>query len=188
MKYFIIRPDKDMVKRINVVKWRAVINDRWINHHDFHLLPPRSLLEMVTMEHPVLPEIITSPFILISEMFHSVMKMYGDPFLEKDVILIDHKKNIMKRYFLVLFDIFEGRIMPDNGLEITCPNHLLTEKNVFSVLMNGRVETIISLDVAESLLQRDALGIELEAVKISLVNAKGKDDNSEGRTDCRKTI
>lgn len=126
---------------------------------------------MAMVENTLFPDVLSDPIYLFSEKLMSVVRMYGDAVLKRDLILIDSQKKAMKRYFVVLFEIVpcEMTAQTENGLPILSVQSGITplkERNIFEIQLIGRREVIINLDFAESILRRNVLGIHLEAVKI----------------------
>lgn len=169
MKYFILRPDKQFSDG-PVIK-KMPLERKQICKEYFHKIPDRQIVPMVTMETTLFPDLLAAPIYLISEKIMSVVQMYGDIILKRDLILIDSQIKAMKRYFVVLFEVVpcELAAQTEKGLRILSVQSEgipLKERNIFEIQLEGRRELIINLDFAESILRRNVLGIHLEAVKV----------------------
>lgn len=169
MKYFILKPDRKFndgpIMKMNTIDCKLICKE------EFHKIPKRQVLSMTMKDTTLFPELITVPYFLVSEKMMSVIQMYGDMIRKRDLMLIDSAVKIVKRYFVVLFekltcDTIENK---DNGarvLHLKNEGRPLRERNIFETELEGKREIIINLDFAESILRRDAFGIDLEEIEV----------------------
>jgi len=169
MKYFILRVDKmfsdgPQMKPITLDK-KLICKD------EFHRIEKRQIVSMKVAEDTLFPDLMDRPAILISEMMMSVIQMYGDVILKRDIILIDSAVRVVKRYFLVVLEKLEvsswkveaGEIPLIHLIKVGGP---LKNRNIFEIEWDEKRELIINLDFAESILRRGAFGIRLEEIEL----------------------
>lgn len=168
MKYFI------MTNRGNnpfpqIINWSQVLDVRKMNREEYKTLPPFLMLDMKFGMDAFFPDIILSPFLLISRTVMEVVALY-DP--------------SMPFYFTALFDIEQGNsgayycpILEVEACVAEQPQRnnkriLLDRENMaglplFQMKIRGERKNVIRIDLVESLLEREAVGIELEEVDMT---------------------
>lgn len=149
MRYYMIQTHPLFLNSIEITGWREEINKDCLCLNEFYKVPERSAFPVKIGEGIPFPDIITIPFLMVSELVYKVIKMYGDMIYTRDVILMDSVHDIYMRYYLVVFDNTEDRGAP------------IPERNIFYKNINGTKRLLVSLDFAESILRRGAIGIEL---------------------------
>lgn len=168
------------------------LDRRLICKEEFYQIPKRQIVSMTTNEETLFSDLISQPFLMISEMIMSVIQMYGDIVLKRDIVFVDSKSEVIKRYFIVLFEKVKCNNIEtktDRGriIYIIRQGQPLKERNIFEVEIDKKREIIINLDLAESILRRDAFGIDLEAVEVYEIE-KVEDKHYERETNTGKTI
>ncbi|MDR7810503.1 MAG: hypothetical protein RIN62_01405 [Lacrimispora sp.] len=173
MKYFILKPDEKFFDGPILRNQRNTFNHRWICKEHFYKLPKRNIISVTTTKDTIFPAIITSPYLLVSEVFRTVIEMFGDMVLAKDVVLVDSEKGCIKQYFMVVLEELAGEIVTEKnagGLRktiiIRSEGIPLKERNIFMMELDRCRDIVISLDFAESILRRKVQGICLEEIEL----------------------
>ncbi|WP_313260163.1 hypothetical protein [Lacrimispora sp.] len=173
MKYFVLRPDEKFCDGPILGNQKNAFDLNWICREHFYKIPKRNIIPVFTAKDTIFPSIITSPYVLVSETVRSVFEMYGDMILAKDVVLVDSVKGCMKQYFMVVLEELTGEVETEKnvgGLKKTfilkSEGRPLVDRNIFMMELDRRRDIVINLDLAESILRRDAHGISLEEIEL----------------------
>ncbi|MBD5547934.1 MAG: hypothetical protein HDQ97_11130 [Lachnospiraceae bacterium] len=131
-----------------ISSWYGKLDERKLNREHYRELPQNFLLDMKTGTDILYPDILTTPFFLVSREVMNVLRMYDEdmPFLY--VILFDIDKGEDAFYFLPI--LAEGN---DDCREA-----------IYRTKSKNQWEIRIRLDLAESLLARGAEGMELRKI------------------------
>ncbi|ANU46799.1 hypothetical protein ADH76_31635 [Enterocloster clostridioformis] len=165
MKYFkLINRENHPFPRI--INWNHSLDIRKLNRRDYQSLPPFILLNMETGLDAFLPDILISPFLLVSRNVMEVIALYDSDIPFRFAALFDTEHGESAGYYCpilaeeecVAADISSGR-----G-ELRLDRERMTDLPLFLVRRGDRRETLLRLDLAESLLGREATGIELQEV------------------------
>ena len=124
-----------------VIGWQGKLDVRKLNRHDYRSLPAHLLLKMETGMDTIYPDILTDPVLMVSEEAMEVIRLYDRtmPFLP--VVLSDNAGEQSVAYFCPVLEE-EGEIL-------------------YRVERPGGFEIRICEELAESLLERGAVGMEL---------------------------
>jgi len=173
MKYFELKGNERYKFTPRLINWYGGFDVRNIRIDKFYKLPNCHLLEIESSEGTIFPDAIFFPFLLVSPMIRNVIKMYGDVSHFRDIILLDAKCGKSELYHLPVFEetrdlqigykIYDKgscKIEPEKGAD----RILTMKRNIFWVHDGQKRHTIISQDLAESLLRREAIGIELQEI------------------------
>lgn len=174
-KYFKLHdtPELKYAPRIKNLFGKLDIRD--IQLKTYPKLPERLVLFVEPSEKNIFTDIILSPFLLVSPSVLDVVKMYKDVCFYREVILIDQLQRKSQLYFLPVFDetsvlrIVEKEY--ENGRCISKPPEQYREraavsKNIFCVVDSLKRHTVISIEMAESLIRRGIFGLGLKEVEL----------------------
>lgn len=173
MKYFILEPDENFCDGPLMENWKETFPPSLVCKEHFHKVPERNIISISTTKDTIFPSIIISPYLLMSEMVKSVIDMYGDEILAKDVVMVDSYRGKIERYFLIVLPDVSGEmetlerrrcgvIRENSGIP-------LKDRNIFMMKLKDRKKIVINLDFAESILRRNAQGICLEEIELKEV-------------------
>lgn len=142
MEYFTLTSQEgNPIPRI--INWYEKIDIRKLNRQDYKQIPRLLLLDMQNGTDLLFPDILTEPFFMVSREAMEVIRMYEEnmPFL-----------------FIALFDAEN-----DESASYYCP--ILVADNEEAAIYKKKTinKSLIKirLDLAESLLQRKAVGLSL---------------------------
>lgn len=132
-----------------VVNWYGKLDVRKINRKDYRELPEYLLLEMKTGMDVIYPDILTDPVLMVSEAVMEVIRLYDRnmPFLF--LALFDAEKEESMSYYCPILEEGDGE----------------EEEILYRIERPEGREIRISEELAESLLERGAVGIELQKIK-----------------------
>lgn len=171
MKYFELTLNRDIYKTApKLINWYRVQDVRLIKWETYHKLQKRQIYNIEPSSETIFTDIVSFPFLLVSPMVKNVIKMYGDEVIFREIILMDSQNEIEQVYYLPVMrenlEIELSNIMKNDNLNYhkNLPQWIVN-KNIFWVSQKGERHTIISLDLAESLLHRGAIGLQLKEVR-----------------------
>ena len=142
-------------------------------------LPKRQLFTTEPSSQIKFTDIILSPFLLVSSKVVEVIKIYREHCFYREVIILDQVSGQSEMYYLPVFDETNSLQIVykkyEDGIEILNPERpagepVVVDKNIFWVRNCGKRHTIISLNLAESLLRRDISGIGLVETELIAVD------------------
>lgn len=172
MKYFLIETDDKNKTPYGINKNRG-IDVRLISREKFSTLPLWNVVEMNFPEEGVFPDIICSPFLLLSEDCVKAVMMYQTDILYKGIKLWDSNSGVNATCFLTILDELE--CMSDKTRYNSVGNRIVRlvldrgkigDNAVFKVKGVSGHGIVGRLDFVESILRRDVIGIKLTPIDI----------------------
>lgn len=169
MKYFEIQEAPESKYAPRLENWYGRFDVRDISLKAYDRLPQRQLFVIEPSEKTIFTDIILFPFLLLSPKVTEVIKMYGERCFYREVILLDQVNGKSKLYHLPVFDETDRLFAADRRMGVS--KGVSGEahdpgKQVFWVRDSLKRHTIISLDLAESLLKREVAGLGIKEVEL----------------------
>ena len=128
-------------------------------------LPKRELFVIESSEKTIFTDIILFPFLLLSPNVMDVIKMHHERCFYREVILLDQLNGKSELYYLPVFDETE-KLFIRNMEDLMQEEELNLKKEIFWIRDSFKRHTIISLELAESLLWREITGLGIKEVKL----------------------
>ena len=174
-KYFELQDTPELKYAPRVKNLFGKFDIRDIKLDTYPKLPKRQVFFIEPSEKNIFTDIILSPFLMISPTVMDVIRMYKEVCFYREVILIDQMQRKSQLYFLPVFD--ETKALQavgkeySHGICVSKPagqqgENVAVDKNIFWVRDSFRRHTIISLELAESLIQREVFGLGLKEVEL----------------------
>ena len=173
MKYFLIETDEKNRIPYNINKNHA-IDIRMLTREDFDGLPTWNIVEMEFPSEGFFPDMICSPFLLLSEIYMKAIKMYQTNILFKGIKLWNKESGINATYMLTILD--EEECMSDKTqfnsvgnriLNLVLDKEKVASKAVFRFKECDKNGIIGRMDFVESLLRRGVKGIKLTEIEVA---------------------
>ena len=167
MKYFELREAPELKYAPQLENWYGKFDVRDIKLEGFPRLPDRQLFTIKPSDRTIFTDIIQFPFLLLSLKVTEVIKMYRERCFCRDVILLDQISGKSELYQLPVFDETDKlsiRERQDGAKNETVE----LDKHIFWVRDSLKRHTVISLDLAESLLRREVTGLGLKEIELSI--------------------
>lgn len=167
MKYFEIQEAPELKYAPQLENWYGKFDVRDIKLEGFPRLPDRQLFTIKPSDRTIFTDIIQFPFLLLSLKVTEVIKMYRERCFCRDVILLDQISGKSELYQLPVFDETDKlsiRERQDGAQNETVD----LDKHIFWVRDSLKRHTVISLDLAESLLRREVTGLGLKEIELSI--------------------
>jgi len=173
MKYYELKLDSDNFSEApRLISWYGIQDVRLIKWESYHKLKKRLVYNIDPTENIVFTDIISFPFLLVSPMVRDTIKMYGDMVVFKETILLNAEKNFEEVYYLPIMQESSQIKLSYVEKKENCKPQIkvpewVGERNIFWLKQSEKRHTIITLDLAESLLRRNATGLNLKEVFLS---------------------
>lgn len=147
--YYNVQTDKRLMDRIDFCDTASIPKklDNYIK--GFYKLPNIVTITVNIGEYTPFPDIILKPFPMVSKLIMDVMHLYRIYPYYRNVILSVRGSNEYKQYFLLYID--QKSVMLYNDFKI-------------KMISEDKLQCVISLEFSESILRRNAMGIELKEV------------------------
>ncbi|MCI9071257.1 MAG: hypothetical protein HFH80_00335 [Lachnospiraceae bacterium] len=167
MKYFEIQEAPELKYAPQLENWYGKFDVRDIRLEGFPRLPDRQLFTIKPSDRTIFTDIIQFPFLLLSLKAAEVIRMYRERCFCRDVILLDQISGKSELYQLPVFDETDKlsiRERQDGAQSETVE----LDKHIFWVRDSLKRHTVISLDLAESLLRREVTGLGLREIELTV--------------------
>lgn len=168
MKYFELQEGPELKYAPRLENWYGKFDVRDIGLEGYPRIPKKQLFTIEPSENTIFTDIILFPFLLISPKVMDVIKMYKELCFYTNVILLDQVSGKSELYHLPVFNETKKIFIREKQGKASKASVIL-DTNVFWVRDSLKRHTIISLDLAESLLRRNITGIGIKEVEL-LIN------------------
>ena len=98
MRYFYIGEDKEITNRPQIKNWYKIINERYLHYGTYHKVPEKTVLYIESNMWVYYPEVILTPFFMISKKIKDILKLYEPNMGYRQVILIDFDNEKATQY------------------------------------------------------------------------------------------
>lgn len=175
MKYFEIVDSPELKYAPQLKNWYGKFDVRNIRIDRFPELPENQLFFIEPSDHTVYTDIIRFPFLLVSPMVKAVIRMYRECCFFRNIVLLDSMRKESRQYFLPVLDetneIEVEQINYKNGIHVSEKAHrdqeiLALDRHLFWARDYQKRHTILSMDMAESLIRRGITGLGLCEVRL----------------------
>ncbi len=168
MKYFILtNGDKNPFPQI--INWSQTIDVRQLTRDEYQKMPPFIQLNAKLGMDGIFSDVIAKPFLLLSRPAMEVTALYDSaiPFLF--FVLFNAEKGECSSYFCPVLEDEDCLVkMPGvRQCELILDRQKMRGIPLFLVRNGLESHTIIRMDLAESLLEREIVGLELKEVCMS---------------------
>lgn len=173
MLFFQMEADRKYVNKPIIIDWieKFAVQDLYEGH--YMKIPKRMILNIKSNPGTEFVDIISMPFLLVSQKVKKVMELYEPNLQFKEMILLDRENAFAEEYFLPLLTVKD--VLSEKSLFTN--NHTILEKAVLHKDKVGdtavffadgapREAGIWRLDIIESLLFRGAKGFVLKEAAI----------------------
>lgn len=168
MKYFHIFMEPTYVDAPCLHNWYNILDPRKICLEQAHLIPKRVTVQLVPNINLSFPDIISSPYFLVSEMVQELIELYQPHTIYKKIILTDLKYKHIQMYYLPIFETLDclsdsAELNLDRSVikKIVLDRKKIGRNHIFRIANVKGTYVIASLDFVESMLIREAVGISL---------------------------
>lgn len=171
-RFFIMRQDRNLTDSIKLRDFN-ICGARHIFHKsDAERLNHTTVLYQAEDTGETAADFIQSPVYMVSDMVRKVLDMYEDDLIFKKVALINKEKGTEIVYHQVLMDEIEAlsesveRYPDQTEKKIILSPDKIKEHKVFMLADSRMKDPIVNLDVIESLLKRNPIGIIFQEIEV----------------------
>lgn len=172
MKYFLIETDEGNRCPYSINKNHA-IDVRNLTGQNMDKLSLWNVVEMDFPDEGFFPDLICSPWLLVSESFIKTIKMYQSETLDVGMKLWDKKSGINKTYFFPLLreveclsDKCEYNSVRNRIIKLVLDRGKVGDLAVFRIKGYERKCLVGRMDFVESILRRNIAGVKLTEVAV----------------------
>lgn len=175
MKYYKLADTPELSHAPKLKDWYGRFEVRNITLKGFPNLPDRELIFVESEPEMKFTDIVRFPFLLISPQVKKVIKMYREVCFTKEIVLYDQKNDRPELYYLpVLEENDQIQLVIQQYEDGRCTEQIgqptrqkaTVSKHLFWVTQGDKRHTILSLDLAESLIRRGVTGLGLKEVQL----------------------
>lgn len=168
MKYFALTSER-MNPFPQITGGRNSIDARKLNREHYNQLPRFIQLQAEMGRGGVFPDIILKPFLLLSRIAMEVTALYDPAMPFRFTVLFDTEKGECVSYYCPVMEEQDCLVrQPEPGSrKIILNRKRMTGLPLFKVRAGMKSEVLMRMDLAESLLEREAVGLELREVCLS---------------------
>ncbi|WP_313152235.1 hypothetical protein [Lacrimispora sp.] len=168
MKYFVLT-SKGKYPFPQIINWSQAIDVRKLTRNEYRELPAFFLLNAKLGMDGVFPDVIEKPVLLFSRTAMEVTALYDSdiPFLF--AALFDTEKGECASYYCPVLEEEDclARQPSPGQREMILNREKMSGIPLFRVRTGVESATVIRMDLAESLLERGAVGLELKEVYLA---------------------
>lgn len=163
MRYFLLT-DSKRNPFPEIVGWSQALNIRKMNRGEYQELPSSFQLNMRTGMDHILPDILVTPFLLLSEPAMHVVSFYDPEIPWCFAVLFGDSGKECASYFCPILEEEDCAVeeVYREGETVRLDRRKMKGLPLFRIRVKDRKKTVIRMDLAESLLMRHAVGLELE--------------------------
>nr|WP_288828263.1 hypothetical protein [uncultured Clostridium sp.] len=172
-RYFFMEQDKNIRDCICLEQFDIKGPKHIFKKKDAYRLNDTTVLYLADNGGEIAPDFLQSPVYMISEKVQKVLSMYEDSLIFKRIVMIDKANASQMMYYHVLFEEVEGLTplterYPDGTEKNICLSREKIDGYRAFMLKDSRKKVpVISLEVAESLLRRNLIGVELKEIEVT---------------------
>ena len=173
MKYFLIEADRRISNIPKILSWYEKFDIRNICLKNAHKLPARELLFLESNKETIFTDVLSIPFFLVSARIKQVIQMYDSSIILKELVLLDKTNERAERYFIPIFDELEclhedSEFNMDRSKikKIVLSRKAIGESSIFRIADYEKQYVIGNLDIVESILRRNCVGLQLTEPEI----------------------
>lgn len=173
MNYYILKLEDHIHFTPNVINWYNKFDVRHICREKAQLLPKRTLLDIRSNFEVLFTDIVSFPYLLLSEAAKEVIDVYEPSMQYKDIVLLDREKPKYALYYLPVLETVDClsqerttfNTMGAAILQMVLERNKIGNQSIFKLEYGTESYVIARLDLCESLLRRDLIGIGLKKVE-----------------------
>ncbi len=167
MKYFQLFVDENYIPP-SPMDWYGKLDRRTMADKYFYDLPKQSLFVAEPNMQMMFTDIITFPCFLVSKTIMHTLNQYDSSITHIRIILYEQERKQSKIYYLpFLYEIETQSSQRGAFKETLVVEHgLLRDRAIFKANNCGTSRIFVRLDLLESILRRDAVGIGVREVEL----------------------
>lgn len=164
MKYYQIMADTHYVPPVPV-GWYGKIDRKTLAEKRPYEMPPHLLFQTQNHMQMVFTDVIVFPSLMVSRTVRDVMTRYMPQARFTRVILYDKERKRSRAYYMLLLKS-EGTVRKGTDGSIAVEKELLGDRAVVKMDSFDKTYIIMRMDIVESILRRETVGIGLKEITV----------------------
>lgn len=169
MKYFITEVSKNHIAPMPI-DWFGIIDRKTLSLKKFYQMPRHLMFSIEKRMQAVFTDILTLPCFMVSEMVRDVINQYDSSVCFLRIILYDKEHKRSMAYYIPDLKQIKFEEKRDEGVHsirhISVRQEDIKEKVIVEILNGTSCHVIMRMDLVESILRREAIGIGLRRIDI----------------------
>lgn len=175
LRYFIVKSDEKYTDMPRIARLPDGFNVRDVSPENALKLPKTSIALLHENEHLNFTDIVSSPFLLLSELCMGVVQFYEPSIPEKYMVLLESPHKLMRTYHIPILPklhcLSQASVLNLDGSVIKYAELQLSkigDHSIFQIADVTSIYTVLRLDILESMLKRGAKGfsiVEVDTIK-----------------------
>lgn len=164
MKYFQLFVDENYIPP-SLVAWYGKLDRKALEGKRAYELPRHSLFLVEAHQQMVFTDVITFPCFLVSEKVKEILQIYDPTMSYARMVLYEENRQISKTYYYPFLEELEEDIQDDTSMKQFAaePKENRIEL-IFKMRAKNRTKVILRLDLLESILRRNPIGIGVREI------------------------
>lgn len=173
MRYFLLEMDSAYQHTPQVIGWYKKMDVRKISRGNEKSFSDIELLFIEESRRTVFTDIITFPFLMVSEPVRHMIELHDPHAIFKKIVLVDRANRKTALYYMPFLEkvkcLDQSSVL---NLDKSVIRHCvlqypaIKDKGIFFIDDVGKQYTVIRLDLVESLFRRRMKGIGLKMVEV----------------------
>lgn len=173
MDYFVMQQDERYADVPVLQHIRQKIDIRHMNRLQAHHIADTTIFQVKATSETEYPDLLSDQLFLVSEPLKKLIAMYEPDCMFKHIPLMDHFNGKQTLYFLPFFEEVEAlsprsEFNADRSVikKLVLQGEKVVKKRIFRVRESEKPLIMVRLDVAESIMRRDLVGVSLKKVAV----------------------
>ncbi|WP_110934041.1 imm11 family protein [Paenibacillus bouchesdurhonensis] len=173
MDYFVMQQDERYTDTPVLQNIRQKIDIRHMNRLRSHQIADTTIFQVKASTETEYLDLLSDQLYLMSEKLKKLIAMYEPDCIFKHIPLMDQFNSKQSLYFLPFFEEVEAlssssEFNADRSVikKLVLQGEKVAKKRIFRVQESEQPLIIVRLDVAESILRRDMIGVSLKKVLV----------------------
>lgn len=173
MDYFLLKQDERYTKTPFIIELAKKVDKRNINELNAHKMDDTIILNVKSDPDTCFLDILDRQIYLTSDRLKKLLEKYESNIIFKTIPLIDLENQRQENYYLPIFEEIEAlssnsEFSLDKSVikKLILDQKKIENKKIFKIKEGINTLIVVRLDVAESILRRDFIGIHLEKIEI----------------------
>ena len=175
MKYFLLEQDNRYSNVPKILDIYSKIDRKNLNLIDEYKIKDTVILYAHGDSNTEYLDILERPMYIVSEKMKKLMSKYTENIVFKDLPLMDRENMRQDNYCLPIFEEIQAlssktefNLNKSEAKKIVLNGSKIKNKKIFKISGIEKTKIVVSLDVAESILRRDFLGVSLKELQIEI--------------------
>lgn len=169
MKYFIVDVNENYIAP-KLVDWYGIIDKKTLSRKKAYEMPKHLLFHIEKHMQMVFTDVLTVPCFMVSEMVRDVINKYVSSVWFLRIILYDNEQKRSMAYYIPYLEKINYSEEKDtekkNNHRVCVKKEDIKEKIIVEITAEDRSYVVMRMDLVESILRRETIGIGLREIKI----------------------